>query len=58
MIGQYLKAVLGLFCFILSVSVPQALAEVDYQLGGGDTVNIVVYGQPDLWLPFSWGNYV
>ena len=49
MAGQYLKTAFGLFCaFIISVSVPPAFAEEDYILGGGDTLNIVVYGQPDL----------
>jgi len=49
MAGQYLKAVLGLFCaLIVSVGFPPAFAEEDYLLGGGDIVNIAVYGQPDL----------
>jgi polysaccharide export outer membrane protein len=49
MAGQYLKTAFGLLCaFIISVSVPPAFAEEDYMLGGGDMLDIVVYGQPDL----------
>ena len=49
MAGQCLKTALGLFCaFIICVGAPQAFAEEDYLLGGGDTVSIVVYDQPDL----------
>jgi len=49
MAGQCLKTALGLFCaFIVCVSAPQTFAEEDYLLGGGDTVSIVVYDQPDL----------
>ena len=47
--GRYLKILLALFCvFIVSGGFSQAFAEEDYLLGGGDTVSIVVYGQPDL----------
>jgi len=49
MVGQYLKTALGLLCaFVTAMSAPQVFAEDDYLLGGGDTVDIVVYGQPDL----------
>jgi len=49
MFGQYLKAAAGLLCvFMAAISASQAFAEDDYLLGGGDTVDIVVYGQPDL----------
>jgi len=49
MVGQYLKTALGLLCaFMVSISAPQAFAAEDYLLGGGDTVDIVVYGQSDL----------
>jgi len=49
MVGQYLKTALGLFCaFIAGISAPTVFAEEDYLIGGGDTVEIVVYGQSDL----------
>ncbi len=49
MVGRYLKIVLALLCAVIaSASSLQAFAEEDYRLGGGDTVNIVVYGQSDL----------
>lgn len=49
MIGNYHKAAIGLLCicFVLFAS-PMAFGEEDYLLGGGDTVSITVYDQPDL----------
>ncbi|HEB87784.1 MAG TPA: polysaccharide export protein EpsE [Gammaproteobacteria bacterium] len=49
MVGQYLKTALGFFCaFIIGVSALQAFAGEAYLLGGGDSIDIVVYDQPDL----------
>jgi len=49
MVGQYLKTVIRLFWIIgLGAVLAQVSAEEDYQLGGGDTVSISVYEQPDL----------
>ena len=47
--GRYLGTVLVMLCaFVINGGFSQAVAEQDYLLGGGDTVSIVVYGQPDL----------
>ena len=49
MSGRYLLTAFGLFCaVVVGAVVPAAFAEEAYMLGGGDTVDIVVYGQPDL----------
>ena len=49
MVGRKVGAGLWIiWAFVVSVYAPQVLAEEDYLLGGGDTVKIVVYGQPDL----------
>ena len=49
MVGQNLKTALGLFLvFAVWASPPQSFAEEDYRLGGGDTIDITVYDQPDL----------
>lgn len=48
-ISRYLKAAVAFFCvFMAGIGTPPAFAEEDYLLGGGDTVDIIVYGQPDL----------
>lgn len=49
MLGQYSKAAMRLvWTLIALVAFSSAFAQQDYLLGGGDTVKIIVYDQPDL----------
>lgn len=49
MIGRYLNTALIFLCSLTAgISAPQAFADEDYQLGGGDSIEIIVYDQPDL----------